>query len=59
MQTIVPASVERVTRESFVGVISCVLGVVATFFNVHLAFMLYALPSLFLVTPPQSARERF
>jgi hypothetical protein len=59
MQTILPASIERVTRESFVGVISCVLGVVATFFNVHLALVLYAVPSLFFVTPPQPAREQF
>jgi len=36
------------TRKSFVGVISYALGVAATFFNVHLAFVLYALTALFL-----------
>jgi len=59
MQTILSASVERGQPQVFVGAISCVLGVVATFFNVHLALVLYALPSLFFVTPPQPAREQF
>ena len=38
---------------AIVGVISYLLGVAATFFNVHLAFVLYALTPLFFITPPQ------
>jgi hypothetical protein len=45
-------------RSSFVGLISCVLGVAPTFFNVHLALVLYVLTPLFFITPPQVAPEQ-
>jgi hypothetical protein len=45
------------TRKSF-GVISYVLGVAATFFSVHFAFVLYALTPLFFFTQPQVAPEQ-
>ncbi len=51
--TVVP----HLTRKSFVGVASYLLGVAATFFNVHLAFVLYALTPLFFITPPQPRRS--
>ena len=47
------AVVPYITRKSFVGVISYLLGVVATFVDVDIAFALYALTPLFFVTPPQ------
>jgi len=47
------AVVPYLTRKSFVGVISYLLGVVATFVDVDIAFALYALTPLFFVTPPQ------
>src|SRR6266581_2047817 len=53
----VGAVVPHLTRKSFVGVISYLLGVAATFFNVHLAFVLYALTPLFFITPPQPRRS--
>jgi len=42
------------TRKSFVGVISYLLGVAATLFNVHVAVVLYALTPLFFITLPQA-----
>ena len=47
------AIVPHLMRKSFVGVISYLLGVVATFVDVDIAFALYALTPLFFVTPPQ------
>src|SRR5206468_10299931 len=47
------AVVPYITRKSFVGVISYLLGVVATFVDVDIAFALWALTPLFFVTPPQ------
>src|SRR5438552_18802681 len=49
--------VHHLTRKSFVGVASYLLGVAATFFNMHLAFVLYALTPLFFITPPQPRRS--
>ncbi len=49
----VGAVVPNLLCKSFVGVISYLLGVVATFFNVNVAFVLYALTPLFFITPPQ------
>src|SRR5437660_11692348 len=46
--------VPHLTRKSFVGVISYLLGVAATLFNVHIAVVLYALTPLFFITPPQA-----
>jgi multisubunit Na+/H+ antiporter MnhG subunit len=43
------------TRKSFVGMISYVVGVAATFFSVHFAFVLYALTPLFFFTLTQVA----
>jgi TMEM175 potassium channel family protein len=51
------AVVPHLTRKSFVGVISYLLGVAATLFNVHIAFVLYALTPLFFITPPQPRRH--
>ncbi len=48
------AKIPHLTRKSFVGVISYLLGVAATLFNVHIAFVLYALTPLFFITPLQS-----
>jgi uncharacterized membrane protein len=53
---LVSAVVPHLTRKSFVGVISYLLGAAATLFNVHVAFVLYALTPLFFITPPQSRR---
>ncbi len=47
------ARVPHLTRKSLVGVVSYLLGVGATLFNVHVAFVLYALTPLFFITPPQ------
>lgn len=47
------AVVPHLTRKSFVGVVSYLLGVAATLINVHVAFVLYALTPLFFITPPQ------
>ena len=52
----VAAVVPHLTRKSFAGVVSYLLGVAATLFNVHVAFVLYALTPLFFVTPPQPGR---
>jgi len=52
----VGAVVPHLTRKSFAGVVSYLLGVAATLFNVHVAFVLYALTPLFFVTPPQPGR---
>jgi len=46
--------VPHLMRKSFVGVISYLLGVAATLFNVHIAVVLYALTPLFFITPPQA-----
>ena len=46
--------VPHLTLKSFVGVISYLLGVAATLFNVHIAVVLYALTPLFFITPPQA-----
>ena len=46
--------VPHLTRKSLVGVISYSLGVAATLFNLHVAFVLYALTPLFFITPPQA-----
>src|SRR5438552_1240600 len=51
--TVVP----HLTRKSFVGVASYLLGAAATFFNMHLAFVLYALTPLLFITPPQPRRS--
>src|SRR5256886_16514311 len=53
---VVSAVVPHLTRKSFVGVVSYLLGAAATLFNVHVAFVLYALTPLFFITPPQSRR---
>ena len=53
---LVSAVVPHLTRKSFVGVVSYLLGAAATLFNVHVAFVLYALTPLFFITPPQSHR---
>jgi len=53
---LVSAVVPHLTRKSFVGVVSYLLGAAATLFNVHVAFVLYALTPLFFITPPQSRR---
>ena len=53
---VVSAVVPHLTRKSFVGVVSYLLGAAATLFNVHVAFVLYALTPLFFITPPQSHR---
>jgi hypothetical protein len=45
--------VPHLTRKSFVGVISYLLGVAATFFDVRIALVLYALKPLFFITPRQ------
>ena len=50
------AVVPHLTRKSFAGVVSYLLGVAATLFNVHVAFLLYALTPLFFITPPQPGR---
>ena len=47
------AIVPHLARKSFVGVVSYLLGVAATFFDVRIAFVLYALTPLFFITPPQ------
>jgi len=52
----VGAVVPHLTRKSFAGVVSYLFGVAATLFNVHVAFVLYALTPLFFVTPPQPGR---
>jgi len=57
MRTILSASLQRV-RANLCRVISYVLRVAATFFNVHLAFVLYALTPLFFVTPTHVLREQ-
>ena len=49
----VAAVVPHLTRKSFAGVVSYLLGVAATFFDVRIAFVLYALTPLFFITPPQ------
>jgi multisubunit Na+/H+ antiporter MnhG subunit len=46
------------TRKSFVGVISCVLGVAATFFSVQLAFVLLRSDAVVFFTPPHVAPEQ-
>ena len=51
------ASLQRV-RANLCRVISYVLRVAAMFFNVHLAFVLYALTPLFFVTPTHVLREQ-
>jgi len=53
---LVSAVVPHLTRKSFVGVVSYLLGAAATLFNVHVAFVLYALTPFFFITPPQSRR---
>ena len=53
---LVSAVVPHLTRKSFVGVVCYLLGAAATLFNVHVAFVLYALTPLFFITPPQSRR---
>src|SRR6266513_605296 len=53
---VVSAVVPHLTRKSFVGVVSYLLGAAATLFNVHVTFVLYALTPLFFITPPQSRR---
>jgi hypothetical protein len=45
------AIVPHLTRKSFVGVASYLLGFAATFVDVRLAFILYALTPLFFITP--------
>jgi hypothetical protein len=52
------AKIPHLTRKSFVGVISYLLGVAATWLNVHIAFILYALTPLFFITPPQGDHRR-
>jgi uncharacterized membrane protein len=49
----IDAQVPHLTLKSFVGVISYLLGAAATWFNLHLAFILYALTPLFFITPPR------
>jgi accessory gene regulator protein AgrB len=46
------------TRKSSVGVISYVVGVAATFFSVHLAFVFLRFNAAVLFTPPQVASEQ-
>jgi hypothetical protein len=46
----VSEKIPHLTRKSFVGVISYLLGVAATWLNVHIAFILYALTPLFFIT---------
>jgi uncharacterized membrane protein len=53
---LVGAVVPHLTRKSFVGVISYLLGVAATLVDVRVAFVLYALTPLFFITPPQPRR---
>ena len=45
--------IPHLTRRSFIGVVSYLLGVAAGWFNVHAAFVLYALTPLFFITLPQ------
>jgi len=49
------ARIPHLTRKSFVGVISYLLGVAAAWFSVPVAFVLYALTPLFFITPPAVA----
>jgi uncharacterized membrane protein len=43
----------NVIRKSFIGVISYLAGVAAAWFNVDIAFVIYALTPLFFIVPPQ------
>jgi len=52
------AVVPHLTLESFVGVISYLIGAAATFFDARVSFVLYALTPLIFITPPQVAREQ-
>jgi len=54
----VSEKIPHLTRKSFVGVISYLLGVAATWLNVHIAFILYALTPLFFIPPPQGDHRR-
>jgi hypothetical protein len=46
------AQVPHLMSKSFVGVISYLLGVSASWFNLHVAFVLYAITPLLFITPP-------
>ncbi len=48
------ATVPHLTRKSFAGVISYVLGAAAGWFDVHAAFVLYAITPLFFIAPPHA-----
>jgi hypothetical protein len=48
------AQVPHLMQKSLVGVISYLFGVAAGWFDVHAAFVLYALTPLFFITPPQA-----
>jgi TMEM175 potassium channel family protein len=52
------AIVPHLARKSFVGVVSYLLGVAATFVDIRVAFFLYAITPLFFITPPQVARKQ-
>jgi hypothetical protein len=54
---LIGAVVPHLTRKSFVGVISYLLGVAASWIDVRVAFVLYALTPLFFLTPPQQPRS--
>ena len=54
---LIPAQAPHLTRKSFVGVVSYLLGVAATLRDVRVAFVLYAVTPLFFITPPQARRE--
>jgi hypothetical protein len=47
------AMVRHLTRKSFVGVVSYLLGGRPRSVDVRVAFVLYALTPLFFITPPQ------
>src|SRR6266487_5545326 len=52
----ISAQVPHLMQKSLVGVISYLFGVAAGWFDVHAAFVLYALTPLFFITPPQGRR---
>jgi hypothetical protein len=50
------AQVPHLMQKSLFGVISYLFGVAAGWFDVHAAFVLYALTPLSFITPPQARR---
>jgi TMEM175 potassium channel family protein len=49
---------EHILRKSFVGVVSYAIGVAAAWFDVHAAFVVYALTPLFFIVPPTREEPR-